>query len=213
VAVRGVGKVYSTLLIDLVTDSRLKKYDLEAASEKAPKKKGALNIEGLAATPDGKLLVGFRNPQPKGKAIIVPIVNPREITEGQSAKLGPPIELDLSAADGNPLGIRSMEYHAGLARYVIIAGSFKAGGAFELFTWSGKPEDPPERMKGVDLADLTPEALVFWPQKATDGPKGAPSRRVQLLSDDGAREVGGVECKLLKDPSARSFRTAWLTLE
>jgi hypothetical protein len=33
---------------------------------------GGLNIEGLAATPDGQLLIGFRNPLSEGKALLLP---------------------------------------------------------------------------------------------------------------------------------------------
>ena len=63
----GVGNVYQRLLADLFGDERFAKYKFVEASEKAPKKKDALNIEGLAATPDGQLLVAFRNPIPNGK--------------------------------------------------------------------------------------------------------------------------------------------------
>jgi hypothetical protein len=98
----GVGKVYQGLLTALIEDARYAKYALAAASELAPKKEGGFNIEGLAATPGGQLLVAFRNPQPKGKALIARIENPKEIIDdGANAKLGDPIELDLADA-GRP---------------------------------------------------------------------------------------------------------------
>jgi hypothetical protein len=48
-------------------DEQLKDYELEKAEKLAPKEEGGLNIEGLTATPNGELLIGFRNPIPKEK--------------------------------------------------------------------------------------------------------------------------------------------------
>jgi len=50
----------------------------------------ALNIEGLSATPDGRLLIGFRNPIPGGKALLVPLLNPEEVVRGRPARFGEP---------------------------------------------------------------------------------------------------------------------------
>src|SRR5882672_6181940 len=61
------GYAYGRLLGDLVSAPQLARYRLGEASTLPPKTPGALNIEGLAATPDGKLLIGFRNPVPGGK--------------------------------------------------------------------------------------------------------------------------------------------------
>jgi hypothetical protein len=195
VEVRGVGNPYSRLLEDLTGDPRLQKYKLDEASLLAPKKKNALNIEGLAATPDGKLLIGFRNPIPGKHALIVPLDNPRQIIEGARARLGAPIELDL---DGH--GIRDMAYDAARKVYWIVSGSYKSDGKFSLYRWSGDPDTPPQRAKTVDFDDLSPEAIVVYP--------GEPGR-IQFLSDDGSRTIGERECKLA-DLSQRSFRTAWL---
>jgi hypothetical protein len=195
--VRGVGTPYTSLLSDLLGDPRLKKYKLDDASQLAPKKKNALNIEGLAATPDGKLLMGFRNPIPGARALIIPLENPRQMIEGQWARLGSPIELDLGG-----LGIRDMVYDASRKTYWITAGSYKAGGKFSLYRWSGDSAATPRREKGVDFADFNPEAILIY----ADQPE-----RILLLSDDGTRPVGNQECKLA-DPSHRSFRTAWLRM-
>ena len=195
VEVRGVGSPYTGLLDDLLDDSRLKKYKLSEASLLAPKKKNALNIEGLAATPDGKLLIGFRNPIPDDRALIVPLENPRQMIEGERAKFGAPIELDLGGK-----GIRDMVYDPFRKVYWIVAGSFKSGGKFALYRWSGEPAAEPQRAKTLDFDDLSPEAVLVYP--------GEPGR-IQFLSDDGSRTVGEQECKL-SDISKRSFRTAWL---
>lgn len=54
------GRPYGNLLRDLIAEPQLKKFDLEEAAGKAPKKKNALNIEGLCTRPDGSLLIAFR---------------------------------------------------------------------------------------------------------------------------------------------------------
>jgi len=51
----------------------------EEASHLAPKTPGALNIEGLCATPDHKLLIAFRNPLPQSKALLIPLENPEQV--------------------------------------------------------------------------------------------------------------------------------------
>jgi hypothetical protein len=60
------------------------------------------NISPLAATPDEKLLIGFRNPIPGGRALLLPLQNPIEVVrEWKPVQFGTPIELDLKG-----LGIR-----------------------------------------------------------------------------------------------------------
>src|SRR5262249_26096683 len=54
------GRAYTGLLADLVNAPELRRYRLEEAATRPPKEFGALNIEGMAATLDGKLLLGFR---------------------------------------------------------------------------------------------------------------------------------------------------------
>lgn len=200
ITVSGVGKVYSSLLEDLTSDPRLARYLLAEASELAPKKEGALNIEGLAATPTGQLLVAFRNPLRGGKALIVPIENPTEVIDGgKRARLGAPIDLSLSPR-GSPLGIRAIEYDPTKKSYLIIAGSFEGGGKFALYDWPGGTGTP--RPKGaLDFGNLNPEAVFVYPGE---------TRRVQFLSDDGATMVGNKECKKLNDETQRTFRSAFL---
>jgi len=67
----------------------------------APEVNGT-NIEALASDGAGKLLVGFRNPRPAGKAIVVAIANPDAALTG-AARFANAFELDLGG-----LGIRSM---------------------------------------------------------------------------------------------------------
>jgi len=193
--VSGVGKPYTKLLADLRADSRLDRYGLAKASTRAPKKKRALNIEGLAATPAGHLLIGFRNPIPDKKALIVPLLNPGEVITGNRAQLGAPLELDLGG-----LGIRSIDYHNGLKRYVIVAGSYKGGSGFAMYLWNGLADGKPERVGDADFTDLNPEAIVIYPD-ATE------KDTIHVLSDDGTCLVGGKPCKELEDIQRRSFRS------
>jgi hypothetical protein len=113
-------------------DERLKKYELEKAEKLAPKEEGGLNIEGLTATPNGELLIGFRNPIPGGKALILPLTNPLDLIQKPETEVnaifGEPIELDLGG-----LGIRSIEYWQVYQVYLIIAGAYDGSDQFALY--------------------------------------------------------------------------------
>jgi len=187
-----VGTPYRDLLRDLVEAPALAPWNLATAATRAAEASGGLNIEGLAATPDGRLLVGFRNPLRAGRALVVPIDNPAEVVAGQRAKLGAPIELDLGAR-----GIRSLELVG--STYYIVAGPIGDEGTFALYRWSGRAGDAPAAV-AVDLGTLRPEALFAVPGTAS----------IELLSDDGGIMVVGRECKKLKR-SQQTFRTLTLT--
>jgi hypothetical protein len=190
VEITPVGQPYSDLLDDLLTEERLAPFGLEAASKLAPKAPGGLNIEGLAATPEGHLLIGFRSPLREGSSLVVPLLNPREVCRGEKARFGAPKELNL----GN-LGIRSLEYCGG--RYLIIAGDTGAGDAApKLFEWNGESQVKP--IAGVALTGLNPEGVAFRDAKGVD--------EYMVLSDDGTRLVDGKACKDLKDPEMKRFR-------
>src|SRR5262249_36003120 len=145
---------------DLTTAPTLKPFNLLAASRLPPKARGALNIEGLSATPDGKLLIGFRNPIPGGRALLVPLENPEEVLAGRVARFGQPIQLEL-----NGLGIRDLGYWQG--KYLIIAGSYTSGGKTRLYTWLGG-DFAPKHLKDIDLKGLNPEAVILYPDKGFD---------------------------------------------
>ncbi len=187
-----VGKPYKHLLHDLTESASLARYHLAAASKLAAEADGGLNIEGLAATPEGQLLIGFRNPLPDERALLVPLENPGEVVDGKRARLGEAFELNLGRR-----GIRSIELMDG--RYLIVAGPTADEGSFALYRWSGKRGDAAEPI-AVDLGSLRPEALFAIPQTA----------KVQLLSDDGGVASAGVECKNL--PAAKqTFRSLVIT--
>jgi hypothetical protein len=166
----------------------LKTLDLEDASELAPKEKRALNIEGLCAGPDGSLLIGFRNPVPKKKALLVPLLNPGELVAGAGARarFGNPLRLDL---DGR--GIRDIVQRDG--KYYIIAGAFGYGNRFELYEWDGNQNV--SLLHRWEKNSLNPEALLALP--------GRPE--LLVLSDESSKQGQGRACKDLP-PVNRSFR-------
>jgi hypothetical protein len=188
---RPVEAPYRELIDDLEKDDRYKPFHLAKAGEKAPKDKDALSIEGLAAAPDGGLLIGFRNPIPKNKALIVPLKNPEEVTRGKHGRFGDPILLDL---DG--LGIRSIERTPG-GLYLIVAGKHDEGGPSRLFRWSGVPGSAAAGGQPIGDQGFNPEALFV-----SDG-------RVVVLSDDGTRTFPGHdgECKALEQDDQKKFRS------
>ena len=84
-SLRTVGRPYKKLLSDLVSAASLAEFDLLTAATLKPEDPGGLNIEGLAATAEGHLLVGFRNPVPASRALIVRIENPGDVVMGTAA--------------------------------------------------------------------------------------------------------------------------------
>lgn len=184
------------LLQALLLDPRLGPFHLDDASRRAPKKEGALNIEGLAATPDGRLLIGFRNPIPGGKALLVPLKNPGATARGARPEFDDPLLLDLGG-----LGIRSIE-RAG-DRYVIIAGPSGEGGPIRLYSWGGGAS-PPTGLDAAEFSGFTPEALLV-----TEGPDGL---ACEFLSDDGTIPIDSRPCKRLADPARKCFRAIRLNI-
>jgi hypothetical protein len=150
-----------------------------------------LSIEGLAAGPDGSLLVGFRAPIHGGRALVQRLNNPVEFAAGSAApSLTGPRWLELGGR-----GIRSLEAD-GEGGFLLIAGDPADGDASSLlYRWRGFDDGAePERL-GVAFGDLNPEALVrigeaWW-----------------VLSDDGGRDIGGEDCKKLPTEQRRA-RTA-----
>jgi hypothetical protein len=190
-----VGQPYNQLLDDLLSDRRLESYKLAAAAALPPKAADGLNIEGLAATTTGQLLIGWRNPIPQGQALIVPLQNPAALVlqPGTRAELGDPILLNL---DG--LGIRSLEYWPSQKVYLIAAGAYDGSDRFALYTWSGQDHPQPLTIEGLPQG-FRPESILCDPQ---DG------HGLCLLSDDGSIKREGTPCKELS-PARRFFRAVW----
>jgi len=195
VELRPVGEPFRDLVPALAAVA-FEGFDPVAAGREAPESPGGLNVEGLTRTPDGRLLIGLRNPIPHGMAILVPLDNPAGLVEGREPPaLGPPVPLDLGG-----LGVRSIEYSEARGEYLVVAGAFDDSGRFALYRWSGRPANRPVEIPGIDLHGLRPEALAV----ALEG------RGFLLLSDDGSVPVGGTPCKDLAEPNVRGFRATTL---
>ncbi len=188
------GAPYQSLLDDLQTAPALRAFDLATAAIRAPKEPGGLNIEGLAASPDGRLWLGFRSPVPGGRALLVPLENPEDLLRGQRARLGTPALLDLGG-----LGVRDLAWAGD--RCLILAGGAGSGGATRLYSWRG-PGAEASLMETPLPRRFNAEALLWAPDRSPPG--------VLALSDDGSRRIGGARCEDLDDPAARRFRAAWL---
>lgn len=187
------GKVNENLLADLIADPRMRPFNLAEAAEKAPKEEGGLNIEGLTERKEGGVWIGFRNPQPQNKALIVALLNPEEVIQGKPAKFSDPLLLDL---DGR--GIRALSWWRG--RYLIAAGSYAGDEPSALYTWDGVKS--PQRVL-LRNADITNPEAFFTPENRDE---------IMFFNDQGARLVDGVECKKLKDSSQKTFTGIWFRL-
>jgi hypothetical protein len=182
----------------------------------APKNDG-LNIEGLCASPDGRTIyIGFRNPRPRSKAIVVPLKNAEQIIERAEPPIfGAPVLWNLGG-----LGIRSMEYSRFHNVYFIVAGPHNGETGFALYRWSGIKDVPPVLVRELspDESNFSPETLVTFKKSAG----------LLLLSDDGSLAINvsdASECmegklskdgkclnKYLTDHKKKYFRAIWLEL-
>ncbi len=167
-----VGSPYTGLLADMIAAPHLQQYPFAQASSLMPEADGAFNIEGLAATPQGGVLIGLRNPAPRGLALVIPMLNPAQVVDGARAVFGDGIELDLGG-----LAIRSMELVEDA--YIIVAGPPADHGRFALFRWSGAANEAPVEIPHDDFGALRPEAIFAIPG----------TRMLQILSDDGGEHV------------------------
>ena len=184
-------------LVDrMIADERYKALGLEAALQNPAESKDGLNIEGLATTPDGKLLIGFRNPRPAGLAIVAVLENPLETIQGKPARFGAPWRPALGGR-----GIRSIERIGD--RYLIIAGPHddgaNDGSDFALYAVPSVGEEP-VAIEKVSFKGFFPEAIFAMPDGA-----------IHVLSDDGGVMVDGERCKDA-DKEKRSFRGQKLDL-
>ena len=227
ITITPVGVPCKTLVHHLLKDVNMRQLNLDMATrfddagltkhqlkKLAPKQQG-LNIEALCASADSNTIyIGFRNPRPNSKAIVVPLTNPKQVIEKQESPVfAPPLLWDLKG-----LGIRSMEYSTFHKAYFIIAGPHNDKPPFVLYRWSGKNDTPPTfaRKLPLDKYNFTPEALVIFKD----------SEQFLLLSDDGALPLdvsdvsqclpgrllddGNCPNKYLADPNKKTFRATWL---
>lgn len=192
--VEPVGVPYSNFLDDLIADARYARFGI-AEAEKLSAESGGVNMEGLVATPQGELLIGFRSPVVNGRALVARIQNPRQVIAGGRATLGDPVELDLGG-----LGIRSMEFIPETGGYFIVAGSADGSRVFRLYSWNGA--GAPSVISSISLGGIWPEAAIRL--------SGA-SKDLLLLSDDGDLQTAGVACPDL-DGARQRFRALRVSL-
>jgi len=187
-----LGGVYTGLVEDMLSDPRLAALGLELAAERSPSD-GGLNIEGMTATPDGKLLLGLRQPVPRGRAVLLTLDNPDALLRGEKARFGPPHLLDLAG-----LGVRALSSWRG--SYLIVAGPGTTGATSRLYRWDGNGS--PTHLHDVRFDALNPEG--FFTPEARDA--------ILVLSDDGTELIGGAPCKELQSSERKRFRGMWLDL-
>jgi len=189
-----VGKPYKDLLKDLIEEKQLEPLRLADAAACPPKSAGGLSIEGLCATPDKHLLIGFRNPVPQGRALLVPLLNADAVIQGRRAQLGPPVRLDLGG-----LGIRDMALWQG--EYPIIAGPPDGRGQSRLYRWAGDDKSP-RLLNYISLKGLNPEAVVIYLDKGL--------QQVQVLSDDSKKVQNDDAGKSESVLGQKQFRSIWI---
>lgn len=141
----------------------------------------SLNIEGMAVTPEGDLLLGLRAPlkgdkadeDAPAKAAIVKIPHAAGLTSGSPeavTQAGAVWWLDLQGR-----GIRSLErFGTGAEAYLIVAGATREGDIGPaLFWWDGKSDTvtPGPAWPGADgkpPSGFTPEAAIVWDDGAIE---------------------------------------------
>lgn len=145
-----------------------------------PEKSGT-NIEGLADDGTGRLLIGFRNPRPGGRAIVVGLANPAAVIAGAAPRFFGAAQLDLGG-----LGIRGMAWSDAHKAVLVLAGPHDGGGPgpFRLYRWSGVI-GAGATIAGTITSDSAPEAVVAYPG----------TKDVQIIFDQGGATIGSTSCK------------------
>ena len=188
-AVRSVGQAYTNLVADLDRDGKYQAFELADAAGLAPKAPGGFNIEALAATPDGALLIGFRSPIPRGQALIATLLNPNAVIAGQPPEFGAPLLLNLGG-----LGLRDI--CATTNGYYLLAGPADGDVESQLYFWAGDATTP-RLIPDARFSKSNPEGICYL-----DFGNGSD---YLILSDDGTRKINGKECKTLPE-AQRQFR-------
>jgi len=165
-----------------------------AASVRAAKSTGGLNVEALEISADGRhLWVGFRSPLLDGQALVARIDNPAAIFDADEA---PRIAPGLAMLDLGGHGIRGMSWLPELGTYLVIGGpAARDGRAFGLWLWSGEAGSPARPvglpgLPGIERAEGACPAII-------DG-----RACIVIVSDDGDRADGRCARYLVLDPGA-----------
>lgn len=185
-----------------------------------PDARNGFNIEAAEFAPGSTstLYLGFRSPVvptvPDGDALIVPVTNVDELTNGsaEEATFGEPILLDLGG-----MHIRELRKNA-TGQYVILAGPIEGSGVAEqaLFSWTGYADDAPVRLTTLVPQTVEPlhtDAPGSWEGIGHLPPVLAAGEPIQVLMDQGYEQLyDSQENKDLSDPRLRKSRVETLTL-
>lgn len=122
---------------------------------------GSINIEGLAWDPvRGWLLLGLRDPQIGGSALVVPLKlrNPQAPLSRQNLMLAAPNAIRLALGGA---GIRGITYDERAHAFQIISGAPETQRRtdFTWWEWSGDASQPPVKKRTLDAA-LKPEGIT-----------------------------------------------------
>ena len=152
------------------------------AAEPLAHEQGGLDIEGLAATSSGALLIGFRSPLVGGKALLARLTNPADVVAGKAPpQFGQPLLLDLQG-----LAVRDIIPGSRPDEFLILAGSSGAGGRSAVFSYvlNGRPEPLPLTLpKGPG----SPEGLLLLGDRLyvslDGGDEGSPACKDRPVPD------------------------------
>jgi len=127
-----------------------------------------IDIEGLATTPKGGLMLGFRTPLSDDRAVVVKIKSAEALARGEAPELAEPIFIDLGGR-----GIRSLEQID--AGYLLVAGPREGGRKSKLIFWTGRRRDAPVSLDATLPKGFNPEAVFERPGTLA----------ICVISDDG----------------------------
>lgn len=176
-----------------------------AANGQIAKEINGFNAEGLEFAPGSSstAYIGFRAPlvpaTAGGKALVVPVTNLSSLASGGQnttvhASFGEPILMDLGG-----LSVREIRKNAS-DEYLIVAGSYKAGGEFALYSWDGKPADAPVKSQTVLPGETgSGEDPGSWESVVAVPHPLAAGSELELVMDNGSTDYygNGVEAKEL----------------
>ena len=153
------------------------KDELIAPSMRMAAKEGGLDIEGIAASPDGRVALGLRGPVLQTYAVLVePQIEPKK-----SGKLHLPGKPMRRLVDLGGLGIRDLVLK-GDDLWILAGPTQDLDGRCAIFRWTDWANEPPENENDVRLH--RPERLFDLPVKLNaDHPEG-----VDFWEDDDGEE-------------------------
>jgi len=180
------GKPYRSLIEDLMAAATPEVSEALKASGAKAHQQGGIDVEGMAATSAGALLIGFRSPLVGGKALLASITNPRGVTSsGAKPKFGKIRLLDLKG-----LGVRDIIPTGKPDEFYILAGDPALEPKFAIYRWRAGSA-PVLTSIAVPTSGGSPEGLML-------DSAGAP-----YLAMDGG-EQGSPKCKD-RDEEERTF--------